>query len=84
MSDNVRAEVLSYIGSAFLDGEDTGQIEDDMSLKEAGIITSVGLMQLVSHLETTYGIELSAHEVAAGLDTLNDIVTLIREKRSSK
>ena len=78
MGDDIRTEVRSFILRTFLIGEPPESLEDSTPLITTGIITSLAMLDLVFHLETTFGItipqaQLSAHD----LDTVDRMVALV-------
>jgi acyl carrier protein len=53
----ISKDIVQYLKTrGFLDGKET--IAEDESLTETGVIDSIGLLQLVDHLESTYKIEI--------------------------
>lgn len=80
MSD-VMAVVRSHLLAQYLPGEDPANLTPTTPLISGGILDSLATLDLVSFLETTFGIELAAHEVDRDrLDTLERIVALVRQK----
>jgi acyl carrier protein len=82
MSDEMRTELRSFILRTFLIGEAADSLHDSTPLITSGIITSLAMLDLVSHLETTYRVtiphdQLSAHK----LDSVDRIVEMITELR---
>lgn len=52
----VTDEVRSYVVDEFLDGEDTADLTSEFDLIDSGIVDSLALVRIVSHLSTTYAI----------------------------
>jgi acyl carrier protein len=74
--------VRAFIVDNFLFGSREG-LSDDESFLEAGIIDSTGILELVTFLERTYGIQISDTElVPENLDSLNNISRYIRSKQA--
>ena len=78
MGDEIRREVRSFILRTFLIGEPEESLADSTPLITTGIITSLAMLDLVFHHETTFGItipqaQLSAHD----LDTVDRMVELV-------
>ena len=83
MMDDAKGPVKEYILREFLPGEDPNELTDTTPLITGGILDSIATVKLVAFLEERFGITMQAHEVdAEHLDTINDIVNLIKEKRS--
>ncbi|MEU5184557.1 acyl carrier protein [Streptomyces longwoodensis] len=49
-------EIRSYVVTEFLDGEDTSDLTPDFDLIANGVIDSLGLVRVVSHLSRAYAI----------------------------
>ncbi|MBQ1090515.1 MULTISPECIES: acyl carrier protein [Streptomyces] len=49
-------EIRDYIVSEFLDGEDTTDLTADFDLIGNGVVDSLGVVRIVSHLSRTYAI----------------------------
>ena len=58
----MRAEITKYIVETFLFGQGA-QLTDDASFLEQGILDSTGVLELVAHLESTYGIKVNDDEL---------------------
>ena len=77
--------VKSFILTNFLQGEDPENLTPSTELIRSGVLDSLATLDLVSFLETTYGIELEAHDVdARNLGTLTDIERLVQSKLAAK
>jgi acyl carrier protein len=58
------------------------KIADDYPLLDSGLIDSVGLFELVSHLEQECGVKIEDEElVPENFRTINDIVAFLNGKR---
>lgn len=81
---NVREELRSYILNEFLPGESPSNLADDMPLRTSGIIDSLGTLNLVTFVETRFGIEVEAHEASVeNFDRIDDMVVFVERKRQS-
>lgn len=74
-ADAVRKEMRSYIVENFLFG-DEGQLADDQSLLEYGLIDSTGILELVAFLEEHFGVHVPDEEMIP--DNLDSIERLVR------
>jgi acyl carrier protein len=82
MQSNFVGEVRSFVVSNYLLGAEEGLGNDD-SFQEQGIIDSTGILELVSHLERTYGIEILDEELNPdNLDSVNKIAAYLTRKLS--
>ncbi|MFD3542026.1 acyl carrier protein [Streptomyces sp. NPDC058662] len=55
MSDLV-TEIRTYVVNEFLDGEDSAELTAEFDLIESGIVDSLGLVRVISHVSRTYSI----------------------------
>lgn len=76
--------VKQFILERFLVGEDPNKLGVTTPLVSGGILDSLGLLELVSYLEETFGVEFEAHEVdRAHFETLSTIDALVQRKLAS-
>ncbi|MPY87930.1 MAG: acyl carrier protein [Luteitalea sp.] len=74
-------ELRHFVVENFLFGQDEGQLSNDDSFIETGIIDSTGVLELTGFLETRYGIKVEDDElVPANLDTLNRLSAFVQRK----
>ncbi len=62
---NPENEIRNYILNFFSPGEDSIKFQDDTDLLEKGILDSFAILQLVTHIEETYQIEVGFDEIVA-------------------
>lgn len=62
--DNVEQAVLDYLRSRPLTESQAGALNSETRLMESGILDSLELMALVSHVEQQYGFHLKDDEFA--------------------
>jgi acyl carrier protein len=74
-----KQEIRGYVAEHFLPG---GQgLEDTTPLISGGLIDSIGMLGLISFMESRFGVEFMPREVDAHtLDNLNLIAALIDRK----
>ena len=78
-----RQEIRSHIVEHFLFGQDAG-LTDDSSFLDKGILDSTGVLELVAHLESTYGIKVSDDELLPdNLDSIDAICAFIDRKSNA-
>lgn len=71
-------DIRSFIVENFLFGDTTQDLGDDLSLIEAGIVDSTGILELVGHVENTYGITVAdADIVPANFDSIGRIAAFV-------
>lgn len=62
----------------------SGEIADDVSLLEQGVIDSVTMVDLITFLESHYGIHIDDEEMTPeNFDSLNAIVALVASKQTT-
>ena len=78
-----KQEIRGYVAEHFLPG---GQrLEETTPLISGGLIDSIGMLGLISFMESRFGVEFMPREVDAHtLDNLNLIAALIDRKLAAK
>ncbi len=77
------AEIKEFIMKEFLPNEDPAELTDDTELLTTGILDSIATIQLVSFLETTFNVQVEAHEVdSEHLNRICDMVALVANKQA--
>ena len=78
-----KQEIRGYVAEHFLPG---GQgLQDTTPLISGGLIDSIGMLGLISFMESRFGVEFMPREVDAHtLDNLNLIAALIDRKLAAK
>lgn len=84
--DEIKPEVRKYVADNFLLGAQRATIvEDAMPLITGGLIDSIGMIGLVSFLETRFNVEFMPREIDVhSLDTVERIEALVRKKWASR
>lgn len=73
--------ISEYIVTTFMVDEDQKSIEPDYNLLLSGLIDSLGVMQLVAHLQSENGIKIEPREVTLkNFKTINSIVGFVETK----
>jgi acyl carrier protein len=79
MQTPVRPDVRKFVIQNFLFGD--GQLSDDESFLESGIIDSTGVLELVGFLEERFAISVAHDElVPANLDSINFVTAFVERK----
>ena len=82
--DQIKEAIRSYILTEYLPGESPANLRDDTPLRTSGILDSMATLNLVSFLETTFGITIDAHETGIEtFDRIDDIAALVARKNAS-
>lgn len=83
MSD-IKAEVRRYIEDNFIMGATGVALADGDSFLEHHVLDSTGFLELIGHIEETYGIKVLDDEmVPENLDSLESIAAYVSGKRSA-
>jgi acyl carrier protein len=81
MTATIRDEIRQFITEKFLFNSDDPP-DDDVSLLETNIVDSVGILEIVSFLESHFQIRVEDDELTAGnLDSINKIASFIERKQ---
>jgi acyl carrier protein len=78
-SKDIAAEIRAYVVAEYLAGEDASDLTGDYALIDSGVIDSLGLIRLISHLTETY--QVSFDDIEFGPEnfrSLDAIVDLVR------
>lgn len=79
---DIEFELRQFLMERFLLGNDRRYGNDD-SLVDAGIIDSMGILELISHLEDYYHIKVNDDElVPENLDTIANVRAFLEKKMS--
>jgi acyl carrier protein len=80
--DDVKADIRRYIEDNFIMGARQAALGDADSFLEYHVLDSTGFLELVAHLEETYGIKVEADEMLPeNLDSLDNVVQFLARKR---
>lgn len=77
----VEDEIRRFIVDNFLFGEDDRGLNGNDSFLELGIIDSTGVLELVTFIESRFGIKVNDSElIPDNLDSVDSLVGFIRRK----
>jgi len=78
----LKAQIRSFVLSNFYVA-DPAQAADGRSLLEQGIIDSTGVLEIISFVESTFGILVEDEEmVPQNLDSIDGIARFVRSKQA--
>jgi acyl carrier protein len=78
----VEQEIRTFLVENFSLGGDINRLAGSRSLTERGIIDSVGIVEVLTFLETQYDISINDDEtVPENIDTIDNIVRFVGMKR---
>lgn len=81
---DIKAELRRYIEDNFIMGAAGVTLADGDSFLEHHVLDSTGFLELIGHLEETYGIKVLDDEmVPENLDSLASIAEYLARKRSA-
>ena len=82
--DDIKAAVRRYIEDNFIMGATGVTLADGDSFLEHHVLDSTGFLELIGHLEETYGIKVLDDEmVPENLDSLESVVRFVASKRAA-
>jgi acyl carrier protein len=74
--------LLGFLRTIQKPGAPIEEVGEDVSLVEAGLIDSLAVLEIVSHLETTYGLDFAEAGIDPGdLTTIGGILDLVERVR---
>ena len=80
---SVEARVRRYILENLLFSDDDGELPNDASLLDRGIIDSTGVLEVVMFLEEAFGLRVKASEMLPeNFDSVDNIVRFVERQRS--
>ena len=80
----VEQDVRAFLAENFALGRDLSHLSGTQSLTERGFIDSVGIVDLLTFLETRFDIQINDDEtVPENIDTIDNIVRFVGEKRGA-
>ena len=79
--ETIKNTLKNFILEDFLPGEDPDALEDSTPLITGGVLDSIATIKFATFVDTTYGIDLDAHELSADyIDTISDMAKLVHSK----
>ncbi len=82
MSADLKEKIRAFIISNFY-VSDPSTLEDGMSLLDAGIVDSTGVLEIIAFIESEYGIQVAdAEMLPENLDAVNNIAAYITKKKA--
>ena len=77
----MKQALRTYVLENFMFGSRPQDLDDNASFLENGILDSTGVLELIGHLETAYGVEVSDTElVPDNLDSINRLCAFLERK----
>jgi acyl carrier protein len=78
---HIEQQLRNFIATNFLYGQEA-TMSADASLLEGGIVDSTGMLEMIAHLEETYGFSIDDDElVPENLDSIQNLVAFVQRKQ---
>ncbi len=72
--------IKEFVVENFLFGESNG-LEGNTSFLDEGVIDSTGILELITHIEETYGVEVEDTElIPENFDSIDNVVAFLERK----
>ena len=85
MTEPLETEIRAFVVENFLFGQDDETLTAQSSLVESGIIDSMGVAEIVAHIESRYGVTVGDDElVPDNLDSIGRIAAVVARKKQSQ
>ena len=83
MNTDIKHSIREFVETSFLFREGRERLGDDESLLGAGLIDSTGILELVSYLESAFGIVVQDEEIVPeNLDSVGQIAAYVEMKHA--
>ncbi len=77
----LKNELRRFITDSIMYGHNTDFLADDASFLENGVIDSTGVLELISYVESRFGITVEDHElVPENLDSIDGLLKFVEKK----
>ena len=81
MSDPIKSDIRAFIVENFLFGDESYPLADELSLIEADLVDSTGILEMVAFIEERFAITMAdADIVPANLDSIARISAFVARK----
>lgn len=85
MTEPLESEIRAFVVENFLFGQDDEAMNAQSSLVESGIIDSMGVAEIVAHIESRYGVTVGDDElVPDNLDSIARIAAFVARKKQAQ
>lgn len=79
-----RFQIKQFVLQNFLFSDDEGALSDHDSMIRKGIVDSTGILELITHLESTFDIRVGDHEMLpANFESIDAITAFMARKLPS-
>ena len=81
--NDIERDVRAFLDENFILDAEAGPLLDDASLTRAGVLDSMGVLELITFLESTYGFKVPDEDtLPEHLDTVDRIVRYVQTRRA--
>jgi acyl carrier protein len=81
--NQIKNDIRQFVIDTFLFGNDDAKLSNDDSFIEQGLIDSMGILNLVSFVETKYAIEVADTDLVPEIwDSVNRIANFVAAKEA--
>jgi len=81
---DVRAAIRQFIAEDLLFGDESNRPDDDLSLTSSGVLDSTGMIELVTFIESKFGVQVADDEMLPeNLDSVSRIEAFVNRKREA-
>lgn len=78
----ISQDIKKFILGNYLFTDDSSTLADDVSLIDKGIVDSTGILELIMHVEETYGIKVADEDMTPeNFDSVLKIAAFVERKR---
>ena len=81
---HVRENLRTYVLQNFLFSDDPAELNDTISFRDARMIDSMGMVELISFMEDTYNFKvLDEDMIPEKLDSIDRLVAFVHQKKGA-
>jgi acyl carrier protein len=78
---DVRAAIRRFIMEDLLFGDESNRLDDNVSLTSSGMLDSTGMIELVTFIESQFGLQIADEEMLPeNLDSVSRVEAFVRRK----
>ena len=79
--EQIKTQIREFILNEFLPGEIVGNLSDDIPLRESAILDSLGLLKVITFIESNFGIEIGPLDAGdANFGTIDRITEFVNKQ----
>ena len=79
---NIKQQIRDYIAENFMFSSNGFNMDDNESFLEAGVVDSLGVLEMVTFVEETFGLKVPDEEIVPdNFDSVDNLAAYIERKR---